>query len=749
MNNTVAEYISRVRDLCALDPERKNPVIFIAGPVNSGKSTLVNNLLEQRICPDDASPSTLFPVYFGYSETPSAFKTAGGRAIRLHGRELREIFRNRRRSSLPERADVFLPSGILRWCSLADTPGTGLSGDVDDLVMNCLSRADGIVFLFHQRGIDAAAHSFLTRLAAAGTRGWISFWINANLGLIDGTSLTETGRVLRTIFPGQAEVHAINAKDPHSIGLLSLYLQVRVLESAVRGIEAGLSRRDRLIPSLVERASLVKDDDRFLIKFWEVLDEAGTINAGRQAIRDLPLIRGSIAGMLRANTLSLTAGPAAAAVLHKESRTGPGPGERLASLIGQIRSDRDLARYVDGDLLKKAADRLGEKCRVIVAGPFSTGKTTFLNALLGETLLPAEDRATTSCAVRLGYGPEKLAAVEFLYRAEFYPVNFRDGKLIPDRQEMLAITQILDSPPLRELVSECRVCRDGLYKSVPLSDLGDILDEIFRCCGMDSGLGGHLGKTRRVPLFPRRAAALSPAGPAVTGVSFTLARRDRMVFRLDDDRRRLEFYRVISPPGSYLVDSVTISYPSPNLSLADFIDTPGLDSVHKRHQDRAAGILASADLALVFLHARHVLAGSVPGQAGAVRKPALNTPVIYVINFADTVSETDREKVSLYIRQKLGRDAGSKEIIPYPQVYTISALNALHRGDEGFDRLMRRVRKKTWETEARKVNGAAGEIKAWMEKITGPAGIKNMPERARQAALYYLGEIERLQKTYF
>lgn len=745
--NTVAEYINRVKVLCDLDADRETPAIYIAGPVNSGKSTLVNNLLEQRICPDDASPSTLFPVYFGYSETPSAWKTVKGRSVQLPDRELREVLRNRKRSSAPERADVFLPSGILRWCSLVDTPGIGLSPEVNARIRDCLTGAGGIVFIFHQRGIEAETHRFLTELAAAGIKGWISFWVNANVGLIDGTSLTETAHALRTIFPGRAEVYAINTRDPASTGLISLYLQVKALESSVRAIDSRLSRRDRLIPSLVERASILENDERFLLKFWEVFEEAEMINSGRQAVRDLPLIHGSLVNMLRTGTGRLTAESTAASALKKASRTSPGPREKIASLIGKIQSDRDLARHGDKSLLKNAAVRLGEKYRVMVAGPFSTGKTTFLNALLGETLLPAEDRATTSCVVRAGYGSEKSATVEYLFRAEFYPVCSRGGKHTLDRQEMLAITRILDNPPLRELVGECQVCRNGIYKNVPLSQLGDILDEICRSCGRNEGSDKHLEKAPRVPLFSRRMAAGSP--PGVTAVRFTLGGPDRLVFPLDDDRQRLAFYRSISPPGSFLVDSVTISYPSPNLALADFIDTPGLDSLHKRHHERAAGVLASGDLALVFLHAKHVLAGGVPEQITTIRNLASNIPVIYVINFADTVSDTDREKVSLYVRQKMGRETGSKEIMPYPQVYTISALNALRLGDEGFDRLMRRVRKKIEEIEARKIAGVAGDISSWLEQISDPAGPKNIPERVRQAARRYLGEMERLQRIFF
>ncbi len=745
--DTVAEYLNRVRELCGMEPEGEKPLYLVAGPVNSGKSTLVNSLLEQRVCPDDASPSTMFPVYFKCSDSPFVYLNIRGKSIPLPGSHIREALKNRKTTRPPDRAEVHLPAGILRWCTLVDTPGTGLSPRTDGLIKDSLAGADGVVFIFHQRGIDAETHRFLAGLAASGFRGWITFWINANLGLIDGTSIADTGQALRNLFPGQAEVHAINTRDPASTGLLSLLLQVRSMESAVRKIEAGLLRKDKQLPGLVNRAAMLEEDEGFLIKFWEAFEQAGMINSGRQAVRDLPLIYGSMVSMIRSNTGRLTKPAAPAAMVSRRSDVRRG--ESLASLIREMEGNRDLAGHIDSIVFKEAYSRLAEKCRVLVAGPFSTGKTTFLNALLGETLLPAEDRATTSCAVKLGWGSQKTATVEYLFRAEFYPLGRRNGNCVPDRREMLAVTQILDSPLLRDLISQCQVCQDGLHKSMSLSQLAALLDEICHPREMVAAHGKKQERLLRVPLFSRRTDPGSPSVPAA--IRFTLGHRDSSRFHLDDDCQRLEFYKAISPPGSHLVDCVTISHPSPNLAPADFIDTPGIDSMHQRHLDRALKILASGDMALIFLHAKHILAGGATGQADITGTPPPETPVIYVINFADTVSDADREKVSLHIRQRLGSNAGTKEIIPYPQVYAISALNALRGGDDGFDRLMRRVRKKIGEIGARKTASAIGEIKACLESISAPDPQRGrrISEGARQAAGHYLKEMDRIKNLIF
>ena len=743
--NTVIEYIHRATSLREMGPERETPAFFVAGPVNSGKSTLINNLLDQRICPDDASPSTMFPDSFGYSETPLAHKAVKGRIMPLPPGDLRETLR-KRRLPMPERAEILLPSGILRWCSLVDTPGIGLTGEIDGSIRNDLRQADGIIFLFHQRGMDNATYQFLNALAKHKLRGWISFWLNANHGPIDGTSLTETRQALKGIFPGRAEIYATNTRDRSSTDLISLFLQVKAMDFSIRGIDQRLLRLDRTIPGKLERSSMVGEDKLFLLKLWDVMEEAEIVNRGRQAVRDLPLIYGNMVNKLHANTCRLTTKSRIAPGIKKAKSVAQSPGEQVWSLVKEIQSDKNLAGYLNGISLRKA-ESLREKCRVMVAGPFSTGKTTFLNALLGETLLPAEDRATTSCPVRLCYGHQKAAEVDHLFKAEFTPVDYLKGKCNLNREEVLTLTQILENPSLRDKISGAEVCRNGLYKGVTLSELAVILDQICQSHGKNTA-GAEDDKIRRIPLFSRRVADHSLLLPPVTGVRITVG-NGGLKFRLDDDGQRLDFYRAISPPGSFLAERVSISHPSENLSFSDFIDTPGLDSLHKRHHDRSAAAMSSGDLALLFLHAKHVLAEGIPGSINIIKDLGLKLPVFYVINFADTISDVEREKVSLYIRQKLGQHTGTGDIAPYPQVYAISALNALHRGDEGFDRLLRRVRKKIADIEMVKITEATNGIVKWLKSIASgdpSGGRQNIPVKARQTAGLYLEELKGILK---
>ncbi|HBV99077.1 MAG: hypothetical protein JL50_18490 [Peptococcaceae bacterium BICA1-7] len=742
--NTVMEYVRRVTEICELHREGEKPLFLVAGPVNAGKSTLVNSLLEKRVCPDDAAPSSLFPVHLGFSNKFSAVKQAKGRSARLEEKDLRSVLKNKRISTAPDKVEIFLPSGLLGWCNLVDTPGVGLSVETDRMVREYMSRADGIIFLFHQRGIDQATHRFLSEIGTAGIKGWISFWINANLGLIDGTSLTETKQAIRSLFPGKSDVFALNTADRSSTGLISLFLKVRAFDFFVREIESKLSRADRTIPGLIDRASLQAENERFLIRLWEVVEKAGAINSARQALRELPLIYGNMVNLLGASSSKLITGSVIVPPHKNYGRAGRRPGEVIRSLLEEISLNGSLARHDRRGILKKAAAIQSEKFRVMVVGPFSTGKTTFLNALLGETLLPAEDRATTSCPVLLRHGHEKAAEVEHLYHAEFFPTICQDGKYSLDYREVKSLTGILENNSLRERIAWAEVCTNGLSRRVTTSQLAVALDEL---CAMYSKAEQITapGKIRRIPFFSKKIPARTLTSPPIASVKINLTKRDPLLYHLDDSLQRVNFYRAISPPRSLLAGRVVIRHPSENLSFAEFTDTPGLDSLHKRHYERAASVLASGSLVLFFLHAKHVLNGSIPEQISLIREMGLDIPALYVINFADTLSDLEKEKVLIHIRQKLGQ--GTNGLIPYPRVYAISALNALQRGDDGFERLLRQLRKKAEDTEAGKTARTAAELRGWLSGIaSGTEGRSGIPHKTRQEALYYLGELERLTR---
>jgi hypothetical protein len=84
--------------------------------------------------------------------------------------------------------------------------------------------------------------------------------------------------------------------------------------------------------------------------------------------------------------------------------------EELARAIVAICDDTTDRRSLEA--LRRIAGRWQTpRVPVVVAGEVSTGKTTLINALIGERLLPADAAPTTSAAVRVHYAPRRDATV--------------------------------------------------------------------------------------------------------------------------------------------------------------------------------------------------------------------------------------------------------------------------------------------------------------------------------------------------
>ena len=77
--------------------------------------------------------------------------------------------------------------------------------------------------------------------------------------------------------------------------------------------------------------------------------------------------------------------------------------ERLLATFGQFGADIDP---VDQRTIRETLERLDELFLIVVAGEFNSGKSSFLNALLGEQLLPEGVTPTTDAITLLSYGDE-------------------------------------------------------------------------------------------------------------------------------------------------------------------------------------------------------------------------------------------------------------------------------------------------------------------------------------------------------
>lgn len=152
-----------------------------------------------------------------------------------------------------------------------------------------------------------------------------------------------------------------------------------------------------------------------------------------------------------------------------------------ANIIDQIKMD-DIQREgtKQGDVVKGLVERLSnDKLRVLIVGRFSAGKSTFINALIGETLLPATPTPTTGVLCQIAYAEEQDKRVT-LYPKEDTPGGAQPFDISVEALEDYikidhigeAETEVTSKYKRMELFWPLDLCKNGveLIDSVGLDD---------------------------------------------------------------------------------------------------------------------------------------------------------------------------------------------------------------------------------------------------------------------------------------
>jgi Dynamin family len=140
--------------LARLDRERARVVdptcqVLVVGEFKKGKSSLVNALLNARVCPADADRATSVPTFVRYGEEASATTLgAEGTGEPVPVAQLETLATGP--GTGPRSLDVRLPRGLLRdGLVLVDTPGVGggLSAAHAAVTLRALTAADVVLFV--------------------------------------------------------------------------------------------------------------------------------------------------------------------------------------------------------------------------------------------------------------------------------------------------------------------------------------------------------------------------------------------------------------------------------------------------------------------------------------------------------------------------------------------------------------------------------------------------------------------------
>lgn len=228
--------------------------------------------------------------------------------------------------------------------------------------------------------------------------------------------------------------------------------------------------------------------------------------------------------------------------------------------------------------------------KIMVTGTFKNGKSTFINALMGEEILPAYALPTTAIINEVKYGTEK--------RAMLY---FRDK--LPE--------------PLPDKLAEKAVRHMEKYKGRQIPPLEIPYDEI----------------------------------------------EDYVVIPMGADEKQIKLQ---SP-----YERVELFYPLDILrNGVEVIDSPGLNEDETRTRV-TMDYLKKVDAILYVLNANAICAGD---EMRFVKKDLYDREiedVFFIVNRFDQIRQREQPQIRQYAEMKL------KEIYPQPELFCLSAINAL------------------------------------------------------------------------
>lgn len=113
-------------------------------------------------------------------------------------------------------------------------------------------------------------------------------------------------------------------------------------------------------------------------------------------------------------------------------------------------------------------------------------------------------------------------------------------------------------------------------------------------------------------------------------------------------------------------DSDTVFHPAPLLQRVSFVDTPGLDSVFKGHDESTRAFLHRADLVLLVMLATQAMSASSLSDMQKLR--AYGKRLIVVINQIDLIEPSERQAVRNFVVEQ-----GKLALGEAPQVWLVSA----------------------------------------------------------------------------
>ena len=316
------------------------------------------------------------------------------------------------------------------------------------------------------------------------------------------------------------------------------------------------------------------------------------------------------------------------AVLERANRT--------AEVINPIKGFAETAAY-----LKRKAGRLeGQEFTIALFGAFSAGKSSFSNALMGETVLPVSPNPTTATINRIRPVTEQ------------HPHETADVRL-KTRAQMT-----------EDVKNSFRIL------GVEVTSLEDAYDKSFKL-PEDTPTEQQVHKSF--------ITAFNKGYPVF---------KDRLGETIRTDREEFGLY-VAKEEKSCFVDEIDFYYDCElTRNGVTLVDTPGADSINARHTNVAFEYIRNADAILFITYYNHAFARADREfliQLGRVKDAFEMDKMFFVVNAIDLANnEQEKDAVVTYVKDELQRFG-----IRFPRLFGVSSLLALrdreHSGMPRFE----------------------------------------------------------------
>lgn len=702
--NDLSALIEKCETLNGFIDKAAKPVVAVLGSFNSGKSTLVNRLLGMEISPVGIIPTTSCLICFDYGISfRASLSGTSKKAVFFEPAHLHSYLE--REKPAGGRLNIQVPSPLLKKCLLLDTPGIdSLNKNSCELAEKAAREADKIIYLFHQRGIEDFNQLFLSRLAKlwqSKNLGDISFWLNCNLGVSDGTSLAATAAALRKIFFSPVRLNTINTLDADNIETLRLFLELELIRETLRQATANLKKIDLEIPARIKKTAGIKDEALFLSEIWSVYEISRAVLAAGQVIHSIPVFSKELTKRIESmNSSNLGGKNMNPSGRPFRPRTADIRANRqaLLDLIRQLLDDAAVTDYLDRPTLERLYSQIAqERFTIVVSGGFSTGKSTFINALLKENLLPAGDGPTTAAVTTVAGGSRKRAVIYTPLQSVISIIERVGDEAVLDSGAAAALARIVMTGDSG--ISKLEAYVDGQFVPADRFKIAGMLREAKELFA--AGAFARAAGDRAVPeVFKRLPWKRLARKKLLQKVRLTFSSPGSRGFDLEKPDLLQSFWNTLGADSAFMIEKVEIEHPSDFLKLAVLVDTPGLDWIHRRHYEKTARSILQGDAYLFFLNGKHILnkmdrdsyqdlfcTRQVCTDEAYVKKSG---GLFYVINFADTLTALQRETVYNFVTRALaGTENKVRSGDHKPRVFLISALQGLTGAESGMSTLLK------------------------------------------------------------